>query len=75
VRIQQTILGTCIYVAVDLLLWPVRAKLDLRRELQWSIEAVGLLWHHTLSIFLEVRGSVEPLVRYQKILTPELASL
>ena len=53
IRIQQTILGTVIYVVIDNLCWPVRAKIDLRRELLTSLRHFRELWGLTFSIFLE----------------------
>lgn len=53
IRIQQTILGTLIYVFIDNVFWPVRAKLDLRRELLKSLQHFRELWGLTFSIFLE----------------------
>lgn len=53
IRIQQTILGTVIYVVIDNLFLPVRAKLDLRRELITSLGHFRDLWGVTFSIFLQ----------------------
>lgn len=53
IRIQQTILGSFIYVFVDNVFWPVRAKLDLRRELLTSLGLFRDLWGRTFSIFLQ----------------------
>jgi uncharacterized membrane protein YgaE (UPF0421/DUF939 family) len=53
IRIQQTILGTLVYVFIDNIFWPVRAKLDLRRELLLSLHHFRELWGLTFSIFLQ----------------------
>ena len=53
IRIQQTILGSLIYVFIDNIFWPVRAKLDLRRELLTSLYHFRELWGLTFSIFLQ----------------------
>ena len=53
IRIQQTILGSLIYVFIDNIFWPVRAKLDLRRELLTSLHHFRELWGLTFSIFLQ----------------------
>ena len=51
-RIQQIILGTALYVLIDVSICPVRAKLLLRKDLASSIANFASLWQSTLSIFL-----------------------
>lgn len=53
IRIPQTVLGSLVYVVIDNTFWPVRAKLDLRRELLASLFHFRELWGLTFSIFLQ----------------------
>ncbi|GAB5035857.1 p-hydroxybenzoic acid efflux pump subunit aaeb [Nannochloropsis oceanica] len=53
IRIPQTVLGSLLYVVIDNTFWPVRAKLDLRRELLASLLHFRELWGLTFSIFLQ----------------------
>jgi hypothetical protein len=51
VRISQVILGTVIYVGVDNLIFPTRAKILLRSQLCESVEKLGKLCRDGMAIF------------------------
>lgn len=55
-RVEQTVLGCLIYSLIDNLLYPVRAKLDLRRELVASLDAFRALWTSAFGVFFLGRG-------------------
>lgn len=55
-RVEQTVLGCLIYSFIDNLFYPVRAKLDLRRELVASLDAFRELWTSAFGVFLEEEG-------------------
>lgn len=46
-------LGTVVYALIDNLLWPVRAKIDLRGELAAALGTLGELWDRSFNIFLQ----------------------
>ena len=51
VRTIQVILGTMCYIVVDLLFFPVRAKLKLREEIIGSVTAFLKVWKEGLAVF------------------------
>ena len=51
-RVEQTVLGTVIYAIVDSLVYPVRAKVDLRRELTAALDTLRGLWARSFDVFL-----------------------
>lgn len=68
VRISQVILGTVIYVALDNLIFPVRAKLLLRAQLVESVQHILRLCQDGLATFLvdssTLRGNGGSLLDY-----------
>ena len=52
VRVQQIIMGTLIYVIIDNLLYPFRAKRELKKVMQISLGSFSLVWNSSLNHFL-----------------------
>lgn len=62
-RVEQTVLGCLIYSFIDNLLYPVRAKIDLRRELVASLDSFRQLLTSAFNVFLERGGDKEEAAR------------
>ena len=72
-RVQQTILGIVLYVAIDNLIFPARAKLQLRREVAACIDVFRNLWQETLDLFLQ--KTTEPVEDTEKTINKLRADL
>lgn len=64
-RVEQTVLGCLIYSVIDNLLYPVRAKIDLRRELVASLDTFRQLLTSAFNVFLDRGGGKEEAARAQ----------